>query len=302
MGESAQAKKRKVTIVIGAGVSMDCKFPSGQDLKVRVVNQLRRQSQRPEADRLANSAVRSIDEHLKNHPEEAMYIKPIIQDILMRLEAENQISNNFLNPRGCAFGVLLEKLERFEGWHDLVVVNFNYDRNLQYYFFTALKNRSKASDAEVWKKIYAAKVLHVYGRLPSLPGEANFIEILRKKEFRYGFAPANPNSIEAEELAGHADACIASGGNPFVTRKDLAPIWEESAAILFLGFGYGQENMEVLGLDRKGLDVTILGTGLDLERDDSQRVEKDLGFKPLDMSSTDLLKEFPFEDYWGKEQ
>lgn len=134
-------------------------------------------------------------------------------------------------------------------------ISFNYDRSLERFFVHAITEALSLNADEVWPIVKGAKIFHAYGSLGNLPGES------QKDTVAYG----------AERLDGQALVRIADRISTYsetVSDSSLlngikgAMDWAEQ--IVFLGFGFHEQNMLLLkpdeGLSRK----TVIGTVKDM--------------------------------------
>jgi len=143
------------------------------------------------------------------------------------------------------FNQLLRELPKKGGLpdfsdHRIFFITFNYDRSLEHFIYDSLRNSfTEVSEDKIVQSLRKLKILHVYGQIlpfkwqgqeqgvdyqPPVDGpllqraSSNIRTIYEEKQ--------NPDLIEAQNFLKQADE------------------------ILFLGFGYAPENMEVLGLPK----------------------------------------------------
>jgi hypothetical protein len=110
-------------------------------------------------------------------------------------------------------------------------VTFNYDRSLQFYLLRAFQNALALDHAEAVKVLKRIEFVHVYGAVGALP---------------VGSAPGIP--------FGHTNSCfMASQSIGLVTPRTLEPsqaraqeLLGAARRIIFLGFGFWKENLDVL--------------------------------------------------------
>jgi uncharacterized protein (DUF3820 family) len=185
--------------------------------------------------------------------------------------------------------------------NELSIVTFNYDRSLEHYLFTSLKSRYPGkTDEECADKISSIPIVHVHGKLGPLPWQVDRADIA-KLSVPYNSMKAQPG---IGELAPHANGSKRSFFDR--ARNSIKVIHEsqESAELkqareliancdrlLFLGFGYHEENVKRLGiasLSRGPEQLKWIGGttyGLQLKR--KQNIHELVG--PRSVNGLDLL-------------
>jgi hypothetical protein len=121
--------------------------------------------------------------------------------------------------------------------NQLTIVTFNYDRSLEHFLFEAFRERFGASDEEAASFVTHLKILHVHGRLGSLPWQESG-----------GFPYGDGNSLARvrEAAAGIRIIHEADGKTePFNLAREAL---RQARYVFFLGFGFHRLNVERLGL------------------------------------------------------
>lgn len=239
----------KTVFVLGAGASMPYGFPSGQTLVERIIAQgddygwlmnygFALPLVKEFVEQLFYSDCSSIDAFLEHRTKFMEVGKTAIAFHLIRSEVHNAIfeAKNW-------YTLLFERmsghnLEAFAN-NNVGVITFNYDRSLEHYLFTALRNRYETTDDDVKKVLSHIPIIHVHGRLGYLPWQ--------------DFAPQNERREYEALLKKEAIQIAASGIKiisdnlddtaEFVQARDLM---NKAERIGFLGFGYHPRNMERL--------------------------------------------------------
>lgn len=134
-------------------------------------------------------------------------------------------------------------------FEELTVISFNYDRSFEEYLFRAVQNLYDLSSEDSASLVRNLQVIHPYGRIAPLDWE-------QRGGLKYGGIP----SVERAEVAIKTfSEQIAD--DRLQTRMDEAI--QNSERVIFLGFGFLEENMDVLdpGLQmrRKPLRGTAYG-------------------------------------------
>lgn len=177
----------------------------------------------------------------------------------------------------------------------LSIITFNYDRSIEHFLFMAIRaayNLHKKDDivAEFFKYVI---VKHVYGELGVLEWKYSFEEYgLREADALNNFTPWNFNVLfrvygaPGEYGVNEEDCKVQHDVNAFPRMaqmfvkqakeiKTYHEIQEDGAykeilnkakRVYFLGCGYHEQNIKVLGLDKGILssDVNVYGTAVNL--------------------------------------
>jgi len=248
-------------LILGAGASMPYKFPSGEELRNLIcglsipgnenhqflVQQLECDSGelRHFARTFHGSNIKSIDAFLARRPEFTAFGKLSIATLLCQKElpkrvipgdAENNPDDHWYYY---LWNVLVEEANtvgEFIG-NQIRFITFNYDRSLEYFLHTSIKNTYGVSDEEALAILGNIPILHVYGCL----GEFHFLAGGNRRQFS--------NGIDAERIriATTAIKVIPEDRehDPFLIARQWC---YEANKIGFLGFGFDELNIERLGL------------------------------------------------------
>ncbi len=269
----------KTILVLGAGVSMEYGFPSGSTLIQEIKSLVKAEKDLQSQDFLDSiDAIQptSIDSYLNQHKEYNGLVKSAIAQILSNKEKVDAFSDSKDHLyRILTHAITTEKFESFG------IVTFNYDRSLEFYWARYLIKHCKITTEQAFKKLGELKIYHIHGRLPELPGES-FIKLpLHREPFNYGDAPNYPDrrffrgdDIERQSVQYQFKEGLKKFGSANLKiiyenhslNEDAKSILSEASRILFLGFGYHDLNMALLGFDftQKQESVKIIGTGYQL--------------------------------------
>jgi len=275
--------KRQTVLILGAGASMHLAFPSGRQLVTLVVDGLLNEASPlvrllrvcgfdspmiyAFRDALQRSGRPSVDVFLEHRPEFMTLGKIAIAAFLTPFESEASLLATAPSWYSYLFTHLGPSLNDVKQ-SKLSVVTFNYDRSFEHYLFTALQNAFNLPTAEVLKHIdhgtgevmyqHAIPIVHFYGKLGSLP--------------YVGGVNARPyEPPPADELPGVAFAVKESikimhegGSGDNLALGRAAQLVGQADVICFLGFGYLEENLTRLGLDRRKRDAAVWGSAYGL--------------------------------------
>jgi hypothetical protein len=144
----------------------------------------------------------------------------------------------FEQREGNWYEYLFNKLNaRFEelSQNALAVITFNYDRSLEHYLLTALRNSYGKTQEECAEAVRSISLVHVYGQLGDLP-------------------PLTGRGIEYDSIVTPAMLREASKGIKIIREnlsdalrfEKLHRVIREAERICFIGFGYDGTNLERL--------------------------------------------------------
>lgn len=289
-------------LVLGAGSSMHLNYPLGQKLVQLVIEETNSTNKalykaliradydgsdiQPFRDALRLSGRSSVDAFLEHRPEYISIGKLAIAHELIKREDMNILFSLTNNEHWYPW--LYQKLDTgdFESFanNNLSIITFNYDRSLEMYLFTALKNSYGKTDDQVSQVISKISIIHVHGQLANLPWQA--------KNWRQ-YTPNFNNS----ELKTGADLIkiIHENIDSDEEFKKARELLEDAVFIYFLGFGYHETNMDRINISRLSNNASIIGTcfGLtDLEKKlISKRYQKKLTLANSDYNVLKFLRE-----------
>ena len=127
-------------------------------------------------------------------------------------------------------------------------ITFNYDRSLEYFIFTAIKNYYglETKDAvSIYKKI---EFYHVYGKLAPLDWELD--DPNGRLKFGDDFKDFPYNQDEKIYRCTSNIKVINEDRSNFETIKEKCKAWiQESDRVYVLGFGFLDSNYQLLGID-----------------------------------------------------
>jgi len=266
-------------LVLGAGASQPYGYPLGQELVNKIVEHGRQPTTaalgnlfqlgisqehfQAFAKALSQSGRQSADAFLESRTdflevgrmaianELLAFEKPL--DMFVRKDWYQYLYNLMCDPH---------QFESF-GRSNMAIVTFNYDRSLEFYLFTALKNSFQKSVGECEQNLKNIPIIHVHGQLGPTPTGAGWPE--------YG-----------AEITRDLIRFAADQIKIVHEAKDTTPEFREAQGrlrdaerICFLGFGYHPINLRRLLKDitvLEGKDIFCCGYGLtDAEKANYQK-------------------------------
>jgi len=261
-------------LVLGAGASMPYGFPSGLQLMNTIITRL--DSNSPDnfikslkEFNIAEDEIRtfrydlitsnafSVDAFLEYRREFLNLGKLAITLTLIPLEEEYNLYN--ITNRGESwYAYLFNKLDApFDAFSEnkLSIITFNYDRSLEHCLFKSMRSKYKKSDEECAEKLSKLPIIHVHGRLGTLPWQdekgraySPRVDLLKLEEIK--------NISEQIIVISEAEDTSSEFGAAFNLMKSANRIY-------FLGFGYHEMNLVRLKINELKFQ-TFSGTGYEM--------------------------------------
>jgi hypothetical protein len=277
--------KRNTVFVIGAGASVELGLPTGEQLKRLISSQLRFRfefgrikegddeflemlkratTNHEDLNRFLRASAQladtvdtfaSIDEALhwwRGSPDIVLVGKLAIAHYILKAERASSLINketaepilpspkdvwlpNFLS---IAVGALARE-QANEAFHNVTMINFNYDRSIEHFLYHALQRDVAVPTDQAKAAVSALKMVRPYGTLGPLDWQADGGDHVG---IRYG------------GRGYHGEiATIAEGIRTYTEQWDSAIPHQINTAIsqaeliIFLGFGFHQQNLTLLG-------------------------------------------------------
>jgi hypothetical protein len=262
-------------IIVGAGASTPYGYPTGKELLQQICDEFPKQLHRlltgqPLMNRDASpkevqdamdfagafrdARVRSIDRYLAINDEFSSIGKLAIAMAILEVEKKPRFGDD-LNDNWYfyLYNRMLDGCRTADSYghfgdNKVTFITFNYDRSLEHYLFKSLRNTfRKAPEAAIVEQLKRIPVHHVYGQVDYLPWQGG------KKLYgaKYGH----------EEIAGVISNIKTMFEMTAPEKEDLKRMIGSTRRIYFLGFGYDESNMRIIGLpDAIGPGHHISGT------------------------------------------
>jgi hypothetical protein len=262
--------ERRTTLILGAGASAPFGFPTGYELLCQAINwqdinpelsisnlfpDLKKTEIKEFKEALRRSGKMSVDAFLEHRPEFIPIGKSAMAMILIQHEHEPHLfRRDGKSWYEYLFNQLNTTFEKFDK-NRLSILTFNYDRSLEHFLFTALKNTSGKSEDECAEKLKSIPIIHLHGDLGALPHSREHL----MRTYNSELTPTTVNIATNRIKIIHEG--IATNDPQFEQARQILL---ESEVICFLGFGYHRLNMERLGMNncQTGMLVSkqIIGT------------------------------------------
>ena len=116
-------------------------------------------------------------------------------------------------------------------------ITFNYDRSLEYFLYESLKNSfSSAPVQKIHDQFSKIQIFHVYGAVDKLPWQDGWFTQYREEPSFSTIAALRKNIRIVHEKTLEVDVSLI--------KQSI----KEASQIFFLGFGYAQENLDILSI------------------------------------------------------
>ena len=291
--------EQETVLILGAGASLAYGFPDGETLKNEIYDTLKNRRNKVLNELATHDLMNRIVNKLKYAPEYSMdefleheedeeiveFGKKAIAAILLPYEKEETIFYNFIkNKEGenkfhwyrhlwQKMNTLFEYLEK-----NLSVITFNYDRSLEYFLFTAYKNKFPGRKEEDYKnKLKSIPIIHVYGKLGYLPWE--FTEGEKTVTYDYDWDKACDDNAALYEqrsmiLTASKQIKIVHENEVINEALQIRTRLNHAERIYFLGFGFNPINLKRLIENVKVSNCDIRGTMYKLDQKDKREAQK----------------------------
>ncbi len=324
--KKAMISKSKYVFIIGAGASLPYMFPSGEQLYHIIKNEVlafaKEFTKNPtpstpydphkienDAESFSN-ALRltegiSIDKYLNINPKfEKIGVRAIATAIIKRENILNlpiykqNIDDNWYSY---LFQKMIEGLNTSDELlkihnNRITFITFNYDRSLEQYLYLnllgLLKNSGK-TNKEITESVKKIEIVHVYGKVGLLPWQASPDE--QSLVLNYGEYTRSAYE-NAERIMSLIDVIYSTRENSDIVRKIRDRI-RSADRILFMGFGFDDDNMRILGfpltLNNKRINgTTYKKTKNEIIHMENKIIDDNPGGMLYDCNTTYLLREY----------
>ena len=263
--------KTRTVLILGAGASQPYGFPVGYELFAMICNgkfglpdddrrvKLIAQQTTSFQEELKRSGQTSVDAFLERRDDLVPVGKYLIAATLIPFESEGTLFETPLKGLGQRwyrhlFGALNAPPGEF-GNNALSVITFNYDRSLEHFLATALSKNYQAG--RVGEELRKIPIIHVHGSL----GE-------------YGHGRMYSPRLVAVSEATTSIRIVHEA----VELQPAHQLLSQAEQVIFLGFGYGEKNIERLQLDQHVLQsVPIRGSAKGMTDIEKRNAESAIG-------------------------
>jgi hypothetical protein len=281
--------KSRTTLILGAGASAPYGFPIGSELRDDLLRpdptfdlKLKEMSRSPKVwadiqDTMHRCQWPSVDDFMRVYTEHTEWMKFAIAYHLNRREyLKDHQSPQHHDPW---YRILLDEVLDDDpklGDGALSIVTFNYDMSLEAYLAGTLQVRHRIDEEQANAAVAALNIQHIYGDIgPALNGNYWSRE--------YGpFPSARHLQVAAQGIS----TCFEpkSRDAVAVARKLIG----ESKNVLFLGFGYSDENLKRLDLTSCIQPHTnVVASVFGCPKGTADRLQRTIGGVPISLRAAD---------------
>ncbi|HNX28731.1 MAG TPA: hypothetical protein PKN87_04875 [Syntrophomonadaceae bacterium] len=271
--------------ILGAGASKPYGFPTGIELKYKALKTIEQNKEdvfgelgyktklRDDfCEALRHSGRASVDAFLEHRTDFldigklaiAASLIPLEEDIAIYGDA--QIQNNSDHWYQFIFNKMNTSFEGFSQ-NNISFITFNYDRSLEHYLFTCLKNGYGKTIKESALIANQIKIIHLHGNLGYLPWQDNNTGNFSRPYSR-DWSVDTIYSVASQIKIIHED--IANDPEFKLAHDKI----RDASRVYFLGFGYDKTNLNRLlngiSLDNK----TAMGTSLGFTQLEMDQITK----------------------------
>lgn len=273
---------KETLFILGAGASVPYCYPTGNELRNDICRNFEKRiveltEKDPESSPLDvrqiskeaheftnvffNSSTPSIDLFLARNRHFSEIGKKAIVLSILESEKNSRFRENMLDRTQDWYSYLFQKMtedliqpESYDYFdaNQVAFATFNYDRSLEHFLYESLSNAfSSAPRDKIIRQLRSIQIFHVYGIVDKLPWQGG--------ETEYG----NDFSINSINEMKNNIRLIHERIRLDIRAMEVA--MHNASRFYFLGFGYAEENVNVLGI-RKVFngDQEIYGTAMGL--------------------------------------
>lgn len=285
---------RKIVFVLGAGANCECGFPLGSSLKERVRRDLwfYYDGQHQHGDQALQSLIiEKFESAARSYLASARKLSSIVNQFISIDEALHFVSDDTraidvgkaaivniiaqceLSSHLCSVGKEialgsfsdswlgrffklaisgLKKSEAAKSFSNTTIINFNYDRSLEEYLFQSLQRTADYSVDEARLAISTLNIIRPYGSLGLLDWQNG-------RGTRYGLN--NPRALfdRGKEIRAYTESDIDE------VRDEIRKSVEDAWVVIFLGFGFHEQNMKLFQLERSSSVRQVFATTVGID-------------------------------------
>ncbi len=285
---------QKTVFILGAGASKPYGYPTGDELRDYICQRFHGITQnnsyidfsnfngniKEEAKKLSStffkSSTKSIDLFISRRNDFSQIGKVAIACNILEAEKKSKFRELSFSRDQDWYSYLYDRMTKRLTKHshykdfkknNVSFISFNYDRSFEYFLFESFAysfdfkydiNFLKDQQSEenyTYKQLIPFEIIHVYGKIAHLPGEENDDN---KKELEYQATQNVAKKIDVMNFTDNIRVIFERTDEDINKIKELIKNAEQ---IFFLGFGFADENLEVLDIpDILNEKQTIYGT------------------------------------------
>lgn len=149
---------------------------------------------------------------------------------------------------------------------NISIINFNYDRCVEHYLYNALQSYYGIQEDTVKPILSTLKIYHPYGQVGKLPWQLN------NTRAAIPFGSENPSLLEIAAQIKTFNERVHDDG----TLTEMRDVFRSAQQIVFLGFAFHRQNLELLDPNAPCEANKIFATAFNISRSDCNVIEEDL--------------------------
>src|SRR5215831_1698350 len=260
---------KPTVFIIGAGASAECGLPTGSQLKEQIRSSAPMHAGEPSLYKILQGCVSDVAPYMKAGRElsETLATFPSIDEALHWWRANPETV--FLGKLAIAYHILvaerssplrptlsmdvdvlsktwfssflsialsgLEREQAERAFEKVTIINFNYDRSIEHYLYAALLSRAAVSVDTARRCIAGLRVIRPYGSIGKLEWQGQF-------GVPFG---ADDASAKARQMADNIRT-FTEQIEDVTVLGEIREAFESAHLVIFLGFGFHQQNLELL--------------------------------------------------------
>ncbi len=288
--------RHSYVFILGAGAGKPYGLPLGDELYQFICGNIWKQFRDEDIEEMAKDFARELRQTCGVSIDRYLNINKGLKDIgilsiaaaihFFELNSIPKLPFNNFSLEGdwytCLYRRMIQGLETPEDLlriseNKVSFITFNYDRSLEHYLFNnlygLLKNAGVSKEA-VATKLVEIPIIHVYGKTGYLPWEGK-----AAPSVHYGFDKRLPGEIAIQTQKMINLIYEERKDSPELERAKK--LISNADRIIFLGFGYDEMNLSILGLPGLMQNKLVLGTAFNLTENERNQIETKLGFGRL---------------------
>lgn len=309
---------KNTTIIIGAGASSPYGYPTGKKLRENIISGRKARVERyirsvfnpvmgdgliDKYDDFVNafskSSTKSIDLFISRNPDFQLIGKTLIWYYILTSEKRSKFREDVKEDDWYSylFTRMTDKLMRPSDIHitknNIKFITFNYDRSFEHFLYESLRySFTVASEEDILKVINNIKIVHIFGKVFDLDWQDGIPKV------KY-----NRNDLLTTDIEQYVhNIQTINEDSTIESQKKIISDIKKSETVIFLGFGFLEENMKILGFpDVIGKVREVYGTGIGYTNREREQIVMKYFSKVNNYSQnvhienlncTDLLREF----------
>jgi hypothetical protein len=255
---------KKTVFVLGAGASYDYGYPSGKELYNEIIYRTRGDTSKHSYLKAFNGLKQLFEPHYLNEFSTKMFNVELmnIDDFIYRfdayyklgcvtisqliLECEAESIINFSNKEGWYQDLwhIMYMLDGEIDFSNISIITFNYDRSLDRYLVERLNAINSLTKDQIMDKKIMPEILHIYGTIAPAYNDLDGY-------FEYSGFNQLPITTQLQILKDAPNRLYTiSSKIPIHHFERAKTILKESEIIIFLGFGFHENNLKAIGFDK----------------------------------------------------